>query len=96
MAGRFVGGKFAAVREPPPTEPAPGPLLAAGGEELLAAGRSGGPGGLLLGAEEDGGVGHVDVGLDGKEAGEGLAAQLAGILLILLVLWPQRKKTAKS
>jgi hypothetical protein len=89
---RFVGNIVTPIWKSPPTESAPGPLLTAVGqlfrlrlgvEELLAG--SGGEACCGVGTE-DGGVRHIDVGLHGEQGGEGLIAQLAGILVVLLTL----------
>ncbi len=85
-----MGGIVSAVGKPPPAQPAPGSLLTAASQLAPRLGLGTTAGGV---GSEDGRMRHIDVGLHGEYAGEGLVAQLAGILVVFLFLKKKDKIT---
>ncbi len=81
MNRRLVGGIVSAVGKPPAAQPAPGSLLTAAGQLAPRLGL-----GAAVILSEDGWMRHIDVGLHGEYAGEGLVTQLAGVLVVFLFL----------
>ncbi len=84
-----MGGIVSAVGKPPAAQPAPGSLLTAAGQLAPRLGlRTAGACGVV--GSEDGRMRHIDVRLHRENAGEGLVAQLAGVLVVFLFLKKER------